>query len=199
VIEATGNAAGVADVLRPHVGRVVVANPKQGRLIAHAQVKTDKIDAAVLAQLHASGFLPEVGIPDERTQALRRQVTRRNQPVRQRTRRKNLVPSILPAHLVPPCPAEDLFGRKGRARLSAQKRPGDERQAVDRHVREPDRLSEDLGVVERDLAHKALADPEAKRLMTVPGIDMVVAVGLLAAIGDAGRFASPRPWCAPSA
>lgn len=73
VIEATGNAAAVAEILKPHVGRVVVANPKQVRLIAHAKVKTDKIDAAVLAQLHASGFLPEVWIPDERTRALRRQ------------------------------------------------------------------------------------------------------------------------------
>ena len=30
-----------------------------------------------------------------------------------------------------------------------------------------------------------------KRLMTVPGIDMAVAVGLAAAIGDVGRFAAP--------
>jgi transposase len=192
MVEATGNAAAVTEAIAPHVGRVVVANPRQVRLIAHAKIKTDKIDAVVLAQLHASGFLPEVWIPDERTQTLRRQVTRRNQLVRQRTRLKNIVQSILHAHLIPPCPAEDLFGRKGRAWLSAQKLPEDERQAVDRHVREHDRLSEDLRVVERDLAQKALADPEAKRLMTVPGIDMVVAVGLLAAIGDAGRFASPQ-------
>jgi hypothetical protein len=41
VIEATGNAAAVAEVLRPHVGRVIVANPKQVRLIAHAKIKTD--------------------------------------------------------------------------------------------------------------------------------------------------------------
>jgi hypothetical protein len=34
------------------------------------------IDASVLAQLYASGFLPEVWIPDEPTQALRRQVER---------------------------------------------------------------------------------------------------------------------------
>ena len=74
VIEATGNAAAVAEVLRPHVGRVIVANPKQVRLIAHAKIKTDRIDAVVLAQLYASGFLPEVWIPDERTLALRRQV-----------------------------------------------------------------------------------------------------------------------------
>ena len=30
------------------------------RIIAHAKIKTDTIDAKVLAQLYASGFLPEV-------------------------------------------------------------------------------------------------------------------------------------------
>ena len=87
VVEATGNAAAVAEVIGPHVKRVVIANPKQVRIIAHAKIKTDTIDARVLAQLYASGFLPEVWIADQPTQELRRQVTRRNQIVRQRTRR----------------------------------------------------------------------------------------------------------------
>ena len=42
------------------MARVVIANPLQVRAIAHARVKTDKVDAAILAKLHASGFLPEV-------------------------------------------------------------------------------------------------------------------------------------------
>ena len=63
VVEATGNATSVVPMFAPHVGRVVVANPKQVRIIAHAKIKTDKIDARVLAQLYASGFLPEVWIP----------------------------------------------------------------------------------------------------------------------------------------
>src|SRR4029453_11094048 len=79
VVEATGNAAAVVEVLGPHVGRVVVANPKQVRLIADAKVKTDRIDATVLAQLYASGFLPEVWIPDQRTAAMRRQVAGREE------------------------------------------------------------------------------------------------------------------------
>jgi transposase len=74
VVEATGNATAVAEVLAPHVGRVVIANPKRVRVIAYAKIKTDKIDAAVLAELYASGFLPEVWIPDKDTLALRRQV-----------------------------------------------------------------------------------------------------------------------------
>lgn len=191
VVEATGNAAAVAGVLAPHVGRVVVANPRQVRLIAEARVKTDVIDATVLARLYASGFLPEVWVPDERTLALRRQVTRRNQIVRQRARLKTIVQSILHAHLVPPCPHADLVGPRGRAWLLAQPLPPDEADAVARHVREHDRLSEDLRVVERELARDALADADTKRLMTIPGIDMVVAVGLLAAIGPVARFEGP--------
>ena len=191
VVEATGNASAVAEVLRPHVGRVVVANPRQVRLIAEARIKTDVIDATVLARLYASGFLPEVWIPDEATLGLRREVTRRTQIVRQRARLKTIVQSILHAHLVPPCPHADLFGPRGRAWLLAQALPPDERDAVDRHLREYDRLSEDLRVVERGLARDALADLNVKRLMTIPGIDMVVAVGLIAAIGPVERFAGP--------
>jgi transposase len=191
VIEATGNASAVAEVIRPHVGRVVIANPRQVRLIAEARIKTDVIDATVLARLYASGFLPEVWIPNEATLGLRRQVTRRTQIVRQRARLKTIVQSILHAHLVPPCPHADLFGPRGRAWLLVQPLPSDESDAVARHLREYDRLSEDLRVVERELARDALADPNVKRLMTIPGIDMVVAVGLMAAIGPIERFAGP--------
>jgi transposase len=146
----------------------------------------------VLARLYASGFLPEVWIPDERTAAIRRQVTRRTQLVRQRTRLKNVVQSILHAHLVPPCPHQDLLGRSGRGWLAGQWLPEDEREAVERHIRELDRLGEELRGVERDIARRALEDAAVRRLMTVPGIDMVVAIGLAAAIGDVNRFASPE-------
>lgn len=51
-------------MISPHVGRVVVANPRQVHLIAHAKIKTDVIEATALAKLYASNFLPEVWIPD---------------------------------------------------------------------------------------------------------------------------------------
>ena len=64
--------------------------------------------------------------------------------------------------------------------------------AVERHIRELDRLGEELRGVERDIARRALDDAVVRRLMTVPGIGMVVATGLAAAIDDADRFASPE-------
>lgn len=78
-------------------------------------------------------------------------------------------------------------GPKGRAWLLAQILPDDESAAIERHLREYDRLTEDLRVLERELARDALGSTETKRLMTIPGIDMVVAVGLLAAIGPINR------------
>lgn len=191
VVEATGNATAVAEILAPHVARVAVANPLQVHLIAKAKIKTDAIDARVLAKLYAAGFLPEVWIPDAATLARRRQVTRRTQLVRQRVRLKSIVQSILHANLLPRCPHADLFGGKGRAWLQAQHLPKDESEAIEQHVQEYDRLSEALKGIERDIARVALSDPNVKRLMTIPGIDVVVAVGLMAAIGTIERFETP--------
>jgi transposase len=94
-LEATGNSDAIANLLTPIVGRVVVSNPSKTRAIAEAKVKTDKVDARILAQLLAADFLPPVWLPDDRTRALRRQVTRRAHLVRQRTRVKNQVHAIL--------------------------------------------------------------------------------------------------------
>jgi transposase len=60
------------------------------------------------------------------------------------------------------------------------------------HLREFDRLAEDLKVIERDLARSALADEAVKRLMTIPGVDMVVSLAIVAAIGEVGRFDRPQ-------
>ena len=90
-LEATGNSDAIATLLTPIVARVVVSNPSKTRAIAEAKVKTDKVDARILAQLLAADFLPPVWLPDDRTRASRRQVTRRAHLVRQRTRIKNQI------------------------------------------------------------------------------------------------------------
>lgn len=135
VIEATGNAMAAARALSPFVTRVVIANPLQVKAIAHAHVKTDKVDAGTLANLYAAGYLPEIWTPDAATERLRRLVARRYQIVRHRTRVKNEVHAILAAHLVPKCPHANLFNQRGRAWLARQVVPNDERVAIDRDIR----------------------------------------------------------------
>jgi len=191
VIEATGNSMAVSRVLTPFVARVVIANPLQVKAIAHAHVKTDKVDAGTLASLHAAGYLPEIWTPDAETERRRRLVARRYQVVRHRTRLKNEVHAILHAHLIPNCPHADLFNRRGRDWLARKPLPGDERAAIERHVRELDRLGEDLAVLDHEIAEGAMEDASVNRLMTITGVNLTVAVGLMAAIGDIERFDSP--------
>ena len=86
VLGSAGNSLGIARIIEPHVGRVVLANPKAVKGITRAGAKTDKIDARTLAKLLAGGFLPAVWLPDEQTRVLRRRISARAQLVRQRTR-----------------------------------------------------------------------------------------------------------------
>jgi transposase len=192
VLEATGNTAAIVSALKSRAGRVIVANPLKVRLIAEARIKTDKIDAAILAQLYASGFLPEVWTPNDATLALRRQVTRRTQIVRQRTRLKNEIHAVLAAHLIAPCPASDLFGKKGRKWLADQPLPLDERIGVEQRLRTLDLLAHDAKQIEEMLARSALAQPQVARLMTITGVNALIAISLVAAIGEISRFASPE-------
>jgi transposase len=191
VIEATGNCMAVSRVLSPFVSRVVIANPLQVKAIAHSQVKTDKVDAGTLASLFAAGYLPEIWTPDVETERKRRLTARRYQMVRHRTRIKNEVHAILHAHLIPKCPHADLFNRPGQQWLARQRMPDDEREAIDRHLRELDRLGEDLAVLDREIAQGALDDSAAKRLLTITGVNLTVAAGIMAAIGDIHRFNHP--------
>lgn len=59
-IEATCNTHAIVRLIEPHVKRVIVSNPQKTRAIAEAKVKTDKVDAEVLAQLLAADYLPSV-------------------------------------------------------------------------------------------------------------------------------------------
>ena len=179
VIEATGNCMAVSRVLSPFVARVMIANPLQVKAIAHAHVKTDKIDAGVLASLHAAGYLPEIWTPDAATERLRRLVARRNQVVRHRTRIKNEVHSILHAHLIPKCPHADLFNRP-RPRLAgapaaAGRRAGGDRAACPRT--RPARARIWPCSTGRSPRARS-ADPPIERLITITGVNLTVAAGL---------------------
>ena len=191
-LEATGNTHAIVRLLEGRVARVVVSNPQKTRAIAEAKVKTDKVDAAILAQLLAADYLPAVWVADEDIQARRRQVARRAHIVRQRTRLKNQVQAVLHRNLVVRCPAADLFGLKGRRWLAEQALPPDERQAVSALLRQLDFHAQELKLIDAELARVALDCQDTRRLMTIPGVDVTVALSITAAVGDFSRFSSPN-------
>jgi len=189
-LEATGNASAVAVLLEPYVAKVVISNPVKTRAIAEAKVKTDRIDARILAQLLAADFLPGTWLPDERTRMLRRLSAHRAQLVRGRIRVKNQVQAVLHRNMLPRPPVNDLFGTRGRDWLAHQALPADERETVTALLRQLDFYGAELASVERRLATEALEDPVVRRLMTIPGVDAMTAVTVLAAVGDFHRFSS---------
>ena len=60
VLETTFHTWAIHAIVSQFAGRVVVANSLQVKAIAHAKIKTDKVDAYTLARLLHADFLPSV-------------------------------------------------------------------------------------------------------------------------------------------
>jgi transposase len=190
-LEVTGNAWEVARILEPHVARVIVVSPTDTG-IRQARAKTDRLDARALAKLLWAGQLDSVWTPDEQVRAMRRRLSRRAQLVRARSRAKNEVHAALMRSLKDRPPVSDLFGVNGRVWLAGQDLPVVERETVDSAVRQVEFLDAEIAAVEQVIAAEALSWPEVKRLMTVPGVNVIVAATFMAAVGDVRRFEDRR-------
>jgi transposase len=185
-LEATTNCWAVADVLRPCVARVVVSNPMATKAIAQAKVKTDKVDAHVLAQLLRCDFLPEVWQPDEATRRLRELTGRRSALVCQRTMMRNRIHSVLAMRLVQ-SPSR-LFETEGLEWLRVVELDDQARLLVDSDLRQLDFLQKEIDALDAELARRGHTSDPVKLLMTLPGVDVATAEAVLAAWGDVTRF-----------
>jgi transposase len=190
-LEVTGNAWEIARIIEPHVARVIVVSPGDTG-IRQARAKTDRLDARALAKLLAAGSLDSVWMPDGRTQVMRRRLSRRSQLVEARTRARNEIHAILMRRLKGRSEASDLFGAKGRRWPREHELPIEERETLDSGLRQIDLLDAEIILVDRAIAHDTLNWPDTRRLMTVPGVNLIVAVTFLAAIGDIHRFPDRR-------
>ncbi|MBV9416656.1 MAG: IS110 family transposase [Solirubrobacterales bacterium] len=190
-LEVTGSCWEVARMLEPYVNRVVVVSPDDTG-IASARAKTDKLDARALALLLWRGELDAVWMPDGRCRILRRRLARREQLVRSRSRTKNEIQACLQRRLQAKPAFSDLFGVKGREWLAALELPVEERESVDAGMRHIEFLDAEIAAVDRLIAQQALSWPEIRRLMTVPGVNLICAASFIAAVGSANRFLTSR-------
>jgi transposase len=191
VLEVTGNAWALARILEPHVGEVLVVHPGDTG-IRQARAKTDRLDARALAKLLTAGSLDGLWMPDEQTRALRRRLARRSQLVRARTRAKNECHAVLVRRLIKKPAVSDLFGLAGREWLREVELPIEERETIDGCLRQIEFLDQEIAEAEKQIAREALGSPQIKRLMTVPGVNAIVAATFLAAVGDVSRFPGQR-------
>jgi transposase len=190
-LEVTGNAWAIKRIIEPHVAEVIVVSPTDTG-IRGARAKTDRLDARTLARLLAAGELDGVWMPDRETQVMRRRLGRRTQLVRARARAKNEIHATLMRCLVGRPPLREPFGPKGRRWLAGLGLPDEERESVDAALRQIEFLDSEIEAVERLICADALGSAEIRRLMTVPGVNVICAATFMAAIGDIRRFESPR-------
>jgi transposase len=186
-LEATTNCWAVADALRSHVARVLVSNPMATKAIAQAKVKTDKVDAHVLAQLLRCDFLPEVWQPDEATLKLRELTGRRSALVGQRTAMRNRIHAVLAMRLIE-VSFQRLFSNDGLEWLKTVEIDAQGRLLLDSDLRQLEFLKQEIDTLDKELARRGHASDPAKLLMTLPGVDVATAQAMLAAWGDSTRF-----------
>ena len=191
VLEVTGSAWEIARIIEPHVAEVLVVSPNDTG-IRQARAKTDRLDARALARLLASDSLESLWVPDEQTRVMRRRLSRRSQLVEGRTRAKNEIHAALIRRLIAKPKLSDLFGVKGRRWLAELQLPMEERETVDSCTAQIEFYESELAAAERLIALQALRMAEVKRLMSVPGVNVITATTFMAAIGEIGRFPSSR-------
>lgn len=206
-LEVTTNAVSIARLLRAHSPvKLILSNPLRTKLIASAKVKTDKVDARVLAELARVGYLPEVWLPDEDTEALRQFFCDRRSLVDRRTELKNTVHSVLHRNLIV-IDKTDIFGTSGRAWLEQIVRG-----QLPAKINDLDRLRLGSLVTEIDRQDALVRDQDAiiasfiatrpalkqqlDLLVSIPGVSLIVGAGVLSAIGDISRFATAKKLAA---
>ncbi len=191
-LEATTNSWGVLDILEPYVEKITVSNAMRTKAIAQSKIKTDKVDAEVLAQLLRCNYLPGVWAPDTRTKRLRSLTKRRASLVRDRVGVKNRIHSVLHQRLIH-SPVTDLFCKKGREWLAnLEELDEDGRFAIEADLCILDQLEAQIQSVENHLLKINYDDKRLKLLLTLPGVDSTVALSVLAALGNIERFKSPE-------
>ena len=193
-LETTGNALSIARIIEPHVAGVLVADTRNVRAMTHAKVKNDRVDARMIAKLLAAGMLPGVWVCDEQTRVLRRRIQRRSQLVRGRTRARNQIRSTRRSFATSAAAAPRVTSSPSRAAngCRAWSCPTTSARRSSAVIREADFLTRELAIVDREIARYAVTNPDIRRLMTIPGIDVTTAATLMATIGRIDRFDSPR-------
>lgn len=196
VLEATRNWAFAYDLLSGHVAKVSLAHPKELKAIASAAVKTDRIDAQVLAHLARLNFLPTAYAASAEIRDLRLYMRHREWLIRQRTQCKNRIHAVLAGYNLV-APTQDLFGVKGRAFLEqcmGSVRPVAQRVLVD-NLEQIDQLNAQVTALEDDLKLSSAHQQTVQLLKSMPGVGPIVATIIVAEIGDIDRFSNPKALC----
>lgn len=161
--------------------RVVLSNPAKTKAIASAKLKTDKVDALMLANLLRGGYIAESYVPSKHVIGLRELVRYRANLVRMRSGVKNRVHAYL---LMNNIRIEGSPFTKGF--LEELRKVKDPR--VEGYIRLIEGLNFEIHEASRLICSEALNDENARLLMTIPGISYYSALLIVSEIGEIDRF-----------
>lgn len=190
-LEATSNWDWLYELLEEELQAVKMSHPSRTRLIAEAKVKTDKVDARVLAQLLRTGFLPEAYAPERPVRDGRELQRYRVRLVGLQTMLKNRVHALLGRQNIQ-YEQTDLFGKSGRRFLEQLRLREPYALELKSILRLLDGLAAELKLIRAEIRKALQDDPRAALLMSMPGVGELIAYLILYEIGDAKRFSDAR-------
>jgi transposase len=194
VVEATGNTWTFYDQTVAWVARVEVANAGKLPWIGQAKVKTDKQDVMKLAKLCAAGLIPQVWVPPVHVRELRMLFSHRRRLVKVSTLVKNRLQSLLHRQQLA-APVGETFSQANRAWWEQLAASATERLHIRHDLAALQQVNEQLAEVEAELNRLSTREPWASvmpYLMQLPGLGLITALTVLAALGEVTRFESAK-------
>lgn len=175
------------------VESVTLAHPQKVRAIAEAKIKTDKIDAHILAQLLRVDLIPGAYIPGKETRAYKEMIRQRVFLVRMRTRLKNRIHVLLDRLHVPLPSVTDIFGKRGTDYLKKFKLSTIDGEILRENLELLEVFNKLVKDAEKEIERLIGSDPRVKLLRTIPGIGPILAAVIALEIDNIKRFpAAPK-------
>ena len=184
-IEACNTWEHIYDSIEMDGHKVVLAHPLKTRIIAESKIKTDKVDARILAHLLRTGFLPTSYIPSHEVRELRHLVRQRIFLGRYRTKLKDKIYAELLRRGIQYERGGIIFTGKGKKWLRSLNIP-----VLDTYLSLLEALLDETAVIEKNLRVQSRKYSEIHLLTTIPGIGIYSALIILSEIGDINRFHS---------
>lgn len=178
-------------LLREFGHEVIVLNPRRVRMIAESTLKTDTVDAEILARLGRADpkLLPQVYQRSEAGQLLRGRLRVRGALVKSRTALINTVRGLLRSHGY-------RIGSSTSARFVdhfvAAKIPREMRVLLDPLMETLVTVTAQISALEGELNQLAREDELLTRLQTVPGVGPLVSLAFLGWMDRPDRFKDSR-------
>jgi len=178
VVETTSGWYWLSDLLAELGVEMKLAHAADLKAICHAKVKTDRIDARMLAQLLRIDMIPEAHQIEPTLRAQRDLLRARLRLVQRKTSCLNSIARLFEKYNVEGIGAlPELYRQQAHCHR-------DQAALLDRHIKE----------IERTLRPRLRRDLDLYRLGCLPGFGEIVAATVRLETGDVHRFASHRQY-----